>query len=361
MEIAAVDIVGRDVPMAEDFPVSYEEHTTTDHAFVRLRTDGPHVGYGEGTALPWFTGETTESMVAVIERWLAPRIEGRSLETAAREFASFAEAFPGNPGGTAAVELALLDLRAKRVGVPVSELLGVTRRESVPCVYPVPGLPPERAREVTREGLDRGFTRFKIKAVGDVTSDVERIDAVLETLPEGATARIDANCGWETYPRAKRAVEAVAQPDRVEYLEQPVAADRPEDLLKLWESTGIPVYADEFVHGPADVEHLGREGLVRGCHLKLAKTGSLRTLAHMATTAGQHGLNAVAVSAFGTSLEAAAVLHLAAVIPAIPLACELEPALLETDPTTDPVEVGPETPVPDGPGLGVALADDLFE
>lgn len=361
MKITGVDVVGRDIPLADDFPVSYEDHLTTDHVFVRLHTDQSHVGYGEGTALPWFTGETTDSMVAFVENWLVPRIEGETIDEAAKTLASFSGEFPGNPGGKAAIELAVLDLQGKQAGIPIRELLGITQRETVPCVYPVPGLSPARAQEVTEEGLNAGFRRFKIKATGNVETDVERIDAVLDQLPSDATARVDANTGWESYPKAKRAIAAIADRTKIEYFEQPVAPDRPEDLKKLWEETGIPVYADEFVHGPSDVERLGRERLARGCHLKLAKTGSLRTMAHMARTADTYGLNAVAVSAFGTSLEASAVLHLAAVVPSIPLACELEPALIAEDPTDQTLTVGPETSVPEGPGIGVELNDALFE
>ena len=361
MQITQVDVVGRDIPLADEFPVSYEDHETTDHVFVRLHTSNGLVGYGEGTALPWFTGETTDSMISFVENWLRPRVEGETLRTAMKELASFSAEFPGNPGGKSAVELALLDLRGKQAGVPVSNLLGITYRDTVPCVYPVPGLSPARARNVTEEGLRAGFSRFKIKATGDITSDVARIEAVLDSLPAEATARIDANTGWNSYPNAKRAVAAIDDTSSIEYFEQPVAADRPADLQKLWEETGIPVYADEFVHDPSDVERIGRQGLARGCHLKLAKTGSLRTMAHMARTAGHHGLNAVAVSAFGTSLEATAVLHLAAVIPSIPLACELDPSLVADDPGRPHLTVGPETAVPDKPGLGVELADAVFE
>jgi o-succinylbenzoate synthase len=361
MQITAIDVVGREIPLADDFPVSYEDHHATDHAFVRMHTDTAHTGYGEGTALPWFTGETTRSMVAFLDDWVVPRLVGATLEDAARELATFGAAFPHNPGGTAAAELALLDLQSKRAGVPLWELLGVRHRTTVPCVYPVPGLAPERAREVTATGLDAGYRRFKIKATGDITADIARIDAVLDQLPADATARIDANTGWESYPTAADVIAALADRSQIEYFEQPVAPSRLSDLKKLWEDTGIPVYADEAVHDAADVERLGQDGLVRGCHLKLAKTGSLRTMADMARTASRHGLNATAVSAFGTSLEASAILQLAAVMPAIPSACELDPGLLAEDPTDEPITVGPETPVPDGPGLGVALADDVFE
>lgn len=361
MEIVGVDVTTRDIALAEDFPVSYEEHITTDHAFVRLRTDAGLTGYGEGTALPWFTGETTASMGSFVETWLVPRIEGRPYDEAARELAGFAETFPANPGGKAAVELALLDLAGKVAGVPVRELLGVTRRDVVPCVYPVPGVDPDRARELTERGLSAGFERFKIKATGDVEADVARIDAVLERLPTGATARVDANTGWRSFPTARRAAEAIAAPEKLEYFEQPVSADRPADLKRLWEATGVPVYADEFVHNPRDVVALGEEGYVRGFHLKLAKTGSLRKMAKMAELGHWYDLKSVAVSAFGTSLEATAILQLAAVLPSIPLACELDPSLIAEDPVDEPLTVRPETPLPDAPGIGVDLDDALFD
>ena len=360
MKITAADVVGERIPLADDFPVSYEDHVDTEHLFVRLHTDEGLVGYGEGTALPWFTGETLPGMVAAAEEWLLPTVLEKPLEKAVAEFDQRANAFPHNPGSKAAVELALLDLRGKRAGVPVRELLGPTVREEIPLIYPIPGVSAERARELVHEGLDASFDRFKIKATGNADADVERIDAVLELLPEGATARVDPNTSWETAPRAARILDRLEHPERLEYVEQPTRPDRPDDLGALWSETGIPVFADEFVHGSRDVTRLGEEGLAAGCHLKLAKTGSLSRMAAMAALANEYGMAATAVSAFGTSLEATAILHLASTIREIPLACELDPGLIASDPTTDPFDIEPTVPVPEGPGLGIDLADDLF-
>lgn len=361
MKITNIEITGRDIPIADDFPVSYEDHTTTDHVFVKVHTDTEHIGYGEGTALPWFTGETTASMVSFVERWLAPRIVEKSVNDAAATVAAFAKTFPQNPGAKTAVDLALLDLRAKRIGAPVRELLGPTVNEEIPCVYPVPGVSPKRAVDLTHDGLDAGFTRFKVKATGDLDADVERINTVTNLLPEDGTARVDPNTSWHNFPRAKQAIDRLADPNKIEYIEQPVDPERPTDLHQLWNTTSIPIFADEFVHDPADVEHLGRDGLAAGIQLKLAKTGSLSTLAHLARTAHHHEMKATAVSAFGTSLEVSAVLHLAATIPNIPLACELDPALIAEDPTTDPLSVTPTMSAPGGPGLGIELDEALFQ
>lgn len=359
--ITGVDVVGKRIPLAGEFPVSYETTPDTEHVFVRLRTDGDVVGYGEGTALPWFTGESTEAMAATIDRWFAPRIEGTPVKEAMAEFTQFRERFPGNPGAKAAMELALLDVRGKVAGLPVHELLGTRAHDTVPVVYTIPGLEPSEAASLVHEQSEAGFTRFKVKATGELETDVARIDAVLDALPAGATVRIDANTGWGDHPTALEAIERIQVTEKVEYLEQPVSPDRVEDLRSLWYAAGIPVYADEAVHDVADVEEIGRKQLAAGCHLKLAKAGSLIEEEHMARVAHRHGIEVTVVSAFGTSLDVAANLHLASVVPNLSAGCELGAIYLERDPTTNELGRAPEMTVPTGSGLGVGLEDDIFE
>lgn len=358
--ITRVSVVPRRIPIADEFPVSYESHAATEHVFVRIETDAGEVGIGEGTALPWFTGETAGGMAAFLEDWVRPEVEGLSLAEARGSIRELRSSFPGNPGGKTAIDMALADLRAKRDGVPLRDLLGPTVRDELPLVYPVPGVDPDRAAALVENGLDEGYRHFKIKATGDIETDVERIDAALARLPADASARIDANTGWERYPTAKRAIDLIERPERIEYLEQPVAADRPEDLRRLWYETGIPVFADEAAHTASDVEHLGREGLVSGCQLKLAKTGSLEGLYRIAETANRYGMAATPVSAFGTSIEASAILHLTATLPNLASTPELDPALIAADPVTEPLRADPTVPVPDGPGIGVTPEPDLF-
>jgi o-succinylbenzoate synthase len=361
MQITALDVVGERIPMADSFPVSYESHSDTEHVFVRLGTDDGAVGYGEGTALPWFTGEVTEGMAAVVERYLEPRTVGASVDAASTALTSFLDAFPNAAGATAAVELALLDLRGKRAGVPVHELLGPTVRDEIDVTHILPAIDPDAAVERALAAADDGFRSFKVKADGDVDSDVDRVNALLAALPEDARLRVDANTGWRRFGTALEAVERIERSERLEYVEQPVARDRPEDMRRLWDQTGVPVYADESVNGPGDVERFGAEGTVAGCHLKLAKTGSLVRLAEMQRSAQRHGLTVTPVSAFGTSLEGAAIAHLAATAPNVSLGTELCTGLLDRDPVTPAFEEAPTVDVPTGPGLGVELSDDVFE
>lgn len=360
MQISEVKVVGKRIPMADTFPVSYESHSDTEHIFVRVETDTGVIGYGEGTALPWFTGEVTEGMAAVAERYLAPRITGRTLNDAAATVAAFLDTFPGAAGAKAAVELALLDLRGKRAGVPVHDLLGPRVRDEIAVTQILPALDPEAVVERARAAADAGFRSFKVKADGNVDRDVDRINALLDALPDDACLRVDANTGWKRFRTALDAVERIDRPEKVEYIEQPVATAHPDDMRHLWEQTGIPVYADESVTSPADIERFGAEGTIAGCHLKLAKTGSLYRLSEMQRIAARHGLTVTVVSAFGTSIEAAANIHLAATTPNISVGTEICTDLIASDPGTPGFPDAPVLDVPTEPGLGQTLPDKIF-
>lgn len=359
--ITDVDVAAYPISLANEFPVTYEAHTETEHVFVRLRTDDGFTAYGEGTALPWFTGECTETMAATVERWFAPRLLEKDLAEACAAFEDVRHEFPGNPGAKAAIDLALWDLRGKAAGVPVSDLLGIRRRDEVPVVTTIPGLEAGAASAMAQERAEAGFIRFKVKATGEIEADVERIEAVLAAIPSDATLRIDPNTSWQNYPMARAAIESIENVDQIEYLEQPVAPERLGDLAAIWAETGIPVYADEAIHGPADIERIGTDQLAAGCHFKLAKSGSLGDQAEMTNAAARHGLAVTVVSAFGTSLNVAANLHLASVVPDLSSGCEFGASYLTEDPTDPQLGRDPVMRPPDDPGLGVSVADEVFE
>lgn len=359
MEITDIDTVSRTIPFADSFPVSYESHSGTEHLFVRVSTDTEHVGYGEGTALPWFTGDVGEGLEAVVDRYLSSQLAGDTLAEAIATTREFIDAFPGAPGAKAAVEMALLDLSSKEAGVPLSTHLGSRIRDSVPVTQVIPALSPEAAADRVLDATEQGFRSFKVKATGDGDSDVERINAVTAALPSDGVVRVDANTGWERYNRAKAVLDRLDHPGRIEYIEQPVATHRIDDMRRLWDATDVPVYADESFAGPDDV--VAHPDAVAGCHLKLAKAGSLERLTEMARLAARRDMRVTVVSAFGTSLDAAANLHVAAVLDNLSAGAELCTGLTVEDPTSPKLPVAGEVEIPTRPGIGVELDDSLFD
>ena len=174
--------------------------------------------------------------------------------------------------------------------------------------------------------------------------------------------RADANTGWESYERATSAIDRIDRQAFIEYYEQPVAADAVGDLRSLRTGRGVPVFADEAVHGVDEVRALTREpAAVSGVCAKLAKAGSLGEIVRMGELAADAGLPVTLVSAFETSLGVAANLHIASVLPTLSSAVELGANLIAEDPVDRSIERAADTPVPAGPGLGVELDDALFD
>lgn len=364
--IASIDAVAREIDFADAFPTSYDDQGPTHHVFVRIQADDV-VGYGEGSALKWFTGETSQTMETIIREEIAPRLERVSVERALGEFRDLAGLLPGHPGAKAGVEMALLDLRAKQLGVPVRELLGQVRRDIVPLSFASGALPAETVASNVVDAFDEGFRTFKIKVDGDISGDAARINAVTRELaeradPTEAFVRADANTGWHSYETAVRAIDQIDRQAFIEYYEQPVATDAVGDLRALRTTRGVPVFADEAVHGVAEGRELtAGTPAISGFCAKLAKAGSLLDIVRMGDLAADTGLPVTLVSAFETSLGVAANLHIASVLPSLSSAAELGGNLIAEDPVDVSIERQPEAPVPDGPGLGVEPDDSVFD
>jgi len=133
----------------------------------------------------------------------------------------------GRPGiastAIAAVDVALWDLKARRLGVPLAMLLGAVRR-SVP-VYGSGGFTSysiERLVQQLGGWVERGIRSVKMKIGRDQTVDVVRVRAAREAIGD-AELFVDANGAWSP----AEAIEMIHQmrPYRVSWCEEPVSSD----------------------------------------------------------------------------------------------------------------------------------------
>lgn len=151
--------------------------------------------------------------------------------------------------GTAAIDVALWDLLARRLGVPASLLFGRCS-QSVPA-YGSGGwlsyTDEQLADEVTRY-IARGFTGVKIKIGGaSEERDIERIRAVRRALGPDRKLMVDANQGL-TLERALRLVRRV-EDCRLDWLEEPFPKNDLESYTRLAAATEIPLAAGEREFG----------------------------------------------------------------------------------------------------------------
>ena len=137
MKIASVRVIQADIPVARPHKMSFTTLEAVQFVFVRLETADGLVGWGEAACLggPTWSEESSESVAATIERYIAPWLVGREaagIELLTREMAKRVQ---GNPFARAAVEMALWDLNGRALGVPVHRLLGGRVRDRVPLSW----------------------------------------------------------------------------------------------------------------------------------------------------------------------------------------------------------------------------------
>lgn len=358
MKIADVRVMLADIPVARPHKMSFTTLEVVNFVFVRLETTDGLVGWGEAACLggPTWSEESSESIAAVIERYIAPWLVGRDASGIESLRGEMARRIQGNPFGRAAVEMALWDLNGRALGVPVHRLLGGRVRDRVPLSWSLAVADPDAEVEEARAMVARGHRIFKVKtAARPVAEDVERLRRLRETVGASVSLRVDANQGWDR-PTALRAIRAL-EPHGIDFVEQPLPRWDLEGMAELGRRVDVPVMADESCFTPQDALAIARLGGVAILGLKLTKSAGLLGSLAIARIAEAAGLGCYVGCMIETSLGTAAYLQVALAAAPVTWGCELfGPLLLKGDVVREPVRYGDGAILAlDGPGLGVEV------
>jgi L-alanine-DL-glutamate epimerase-like enolase superfamily enzyme len=147
-----------------------------------------------------------------------------------------------------AVDVALWDLKAKLLDVPLADLLP-RYRESVP-IYGSGGFcnyTPDQLREQVQGWVDDGFRSVKIKVGRDAKADPERVALVREVVGPDAEVMVDANGANHPHDAALWA-ERYRRESGVTYFEEPVSSQDLAGLAYVREHVpaGVAVAAGEY-------------------------------------------------------------------------------------------------------------------
>jgi L-alanine-DL-glutamate epimerase-like enolase superfamily enzyme len=149
-----------------------------------------------------------------------------------------------------AVDMALWDLKAKKLGLPLWNLLG-GYDDQVPCYAGGVDLDfgLDELLAQTDRNLGKGFRAIKMK-VGRarLSEDVERVKAMRAHLGADFPLMADANMKW-TIDEAIRAARALQSSELV-WLEEPTIPDDPAGHARILREGGVPIAAGENLRTP---------------------------------------------------------------------------------------------------------------
>jgi muconate cycloisomerase len=330
---------------------------------VRMRDSDGLEGIGEGTTIGGLSygEESPEGIKLAIDSYIAPVLRTCDPTRVGAAMAKVTQSVFGNHIAKCAVETALLDLAGKRLGVPVSELIGGGRvRDSLPVAWTLASGDTARDIEEAERVLDlRRHNIFKLK-IGkrSVRDDVSHVAAIKKAVGDRGSVRVDVNQNWDE-AQADLGMRLL-QDAGVDLVEQPVARHAHASMARLSAKHIVPLMADEALHGPCDAFAIAACSGARIFAVKIAQSGGLLPAHAVATIAHAGGVGLYGGTMLEGGVGTAASAHLCATLPTLAWGTELfGPLLLAQDILAEPLRYADfELAVPTGPGLGVALDED---
>ncbi len=292
------------------------KHPESHYLLVTLGTDEGLTGYGEATVVPVWSGENQAGAEQVVREIFAPLLHGADPLHLGRLTQSMDRILIGNPFVKAAVEMALLDVAAKALGVPVHILLGGPRRApEIGLRFSIGAFTPQEAARVALHAVGLGLRAVKVKVGMDVAEDIARVESVRSALGEDFRLSVDANGGW-TESDARRAIPSLERL-KVNALEQPLRRGDFRGCARLRMRTAIPIMLDESIFTPQDALQAIHEEACDLISIYPGKNGGILRSLEIAKMAAAAGLECTIGSNLEMDLGTAAMLHLAIAVPAL--------------------------------------------
>lgn len=276
VRIERAEVLDLAIPLRHTFRHSLAERRASASVVVRLHAADGTVGHGEGAPRDYVTGESPASVRAVLARRL-PHFVGQefvSLPEAAACLGELAGDLPRDEHAAfCALELAVLDLVGKALGVSTGAVLGPIVRPQIVYSGVVSADGPDAVRKLCEGMRALQLGSVKVKVGRDADEDMVVLRTVREVFGDDVGLRVDANCAWT--PDVAHERLAAFAPFRLQGAEQPVAADDLAGMAWLTARSTVPIIADESLVSLQDAERLAT---ARACHVfnvRISKCGGL--------------------------------------------------------------------------------------
>ena len=341
-------------PLHTPFVTALRTATTAESLLVEVVDSDGASGWGEAPQVWQVTGESIAGAQACVEGPISTAITGRDAGDLTELLRWVQASVAANHGAKAAVDVALHDLTAHRLGVTLHGYLGSTATE-VRTDVTLSTAHAGYTHEVAERRVAEGFDVLKMKVgTGDAITDVARVKRLRRAIGPDPVIRLDANQGWS----ARTAVQVIRGLEDaglgVELVEQPVPAADLKAMAWIRDRVNTPILADESVYGVRDLVEVIRQGAADLVNVKLAKCGGIGNARTMLELARAHGLGTVVGSMMETHVGVGAAAALVAAYPTSTVS-DLDAAWWLAKPVVEGgiSYDGPIVHLPAGPGLGV--------
>lgn len=378
MKITSVKVLAMSDPVAPE-----NRHRTdlgtkvkSDSAIIVIETDEGLSGMGAALGNP-------KVIAAIVEYELAPEILGEDPQFSERIFEKLYNGSRSAPAlhtgwqqpdpsrrrgiimeAIAGIDIAVWDVKAKALGVPVYQALGAARDRV--RAYGSGGWAPGDEAEAEMAGYAaKGFSAVKMRVVGrdgfSIENTVRRVKAARRGIGAGVELMIDAH-GCLDSSTAIRVAEAVEEYD-VAWFEEPVSPDDHAGQAAVRAATSIPIASGEREFTRHDFMSLMQHEALDIAQPDVARAGGFTEIRRISALTSTAQIR-LAPHAWGSGLLFAASIHVAMAAPNCHI-LEVSQGHMPMiwDLFEEPYDIREDGYVyaPTAPGLGFTLRADALE
>ena len=282
--IDKIELLTVRLPFVAPFGTSVAVWNCKEALLVRMEDNGI-IAWGECVADPdtYYASETTSTARHILKDFLLPELKPElTLAALLRRSARVR----GHEMAKAALENALLDLLAKRRGLPLHVLLGFPTRRIMSGISIGIQETVAKLLEKTEEAVATGYHRVKMKI--QLGQDVEWVEAVRQRFP-GLALMADAN---GDYTLADAALLARLDQFELTMIEQPLSYHDIYQHSLLQAQLQTPLCLDESIH---DVDDAAAAIALKSCrviNIKQGRVGGVLAAVKMARLCAANGIPA---------------------------------------------------------------------
>ncbi len=259
------------------FTIATYSRSTTPVMLTEIEYDGV-VGHGEAS-MPPYLGESHKTAIEFLSKVDLTQFND-PFET--EDILDYVDGIaPGNPAAKASVDIALYDLVGKLLGKPWVKIWGYDENKTPYISFTIGIDKPEVVRQKVKEAAPYKILKVKL----EYGNDKQMIETVRSVSNKPIT--VDVNQGWKDKHYALDMCHWLKERG-VEFVEQPMPKNQPDDIAWLTERSPLPIMADEAVQRIPDV--IKAYGVYSGINIKLMKCTGMREAHKMLNLARSLGM-----------------------------------------------------------------------
>jgi len=262
------------------------------------------------------------------------------------------------------VEIALWDIMGKATGRPVYQLLGGAFRKKLRAYASILfGDTPAETERIGRNLVQQGFraVKFGWGPMGQSEeSDLAQVRAARQGLGPDVELMVDAGLCWDTATAIRRAKQF--EPFSLTWLEEPLHPDNLQGYARLSAQSPIRIAAGEEICDLKEFQQMMDLGGIDVVQVDVTRVGGLARAKRIGWDSAERHRLCVNHS-YKTGVNIAASLHFVAALPNSRYFeyCVEQGALRQTLTKQHFPIVDGEIAVPEGPGLGIELDEQVVE